>query len=82
MLRSSFGSASVWGTLALLAATGTASAQWFPFSGGNSCNCGPRPTLMGSAPIMQSASNVSYGAAYGAGAVQCGQPVPARSNNR
>ena len=64
MVRSLFGSASVWGSLAVLALSGSASAQWFPFGGGNSCNCGTRPTLMGPAPIMQSASYSSFGAAY------------------
>jgi hypothetical protein len=82
MVRSLFGSAFVWGSLAVLAASGTASAQWFPFGGGNSCNCGTRPTLMGSAPFMQSASFSSYGAAYptqqtayATDSVSCGQPI-------
>ena len=81
MLRSLFGSASVWGSLAVLAMTGTASAQWFPFGGGKSCGCGPRPTLMGPAPFMQSAST-SFGAAYpvhqtayATESVSCGQPI-------
>jgi hypothetical protein len=74
MLRSTFGSASLWGTLALLAASGTASAQWLPFGGGNSCNCGARSTAM-APPMFQSASTASYSAAYTADAVQCGQPV-------
>ena len=75
MFRSSFGSASVWGILAVLAAAGTVQAQWFPFGGGNSCNCGPRPAMMGSAPIMRSASTASFGAAYSADGMQCGQPI-------
>ena len=82
MVRSLFGSASVWGSLAVLALSGSASAQWFPFGGGNSCNCGTRPTLMGPAPIMQSASLSNFSAAYPVNqtayttsAVSCGQPV-------
>jgi hypothetical protein len=82
MVRSLFGSASVWSSLAVLALSGSASAQWFPFGGSNSCNCGPRPTLLGSAPIMQSASFSSYGAAmpayqtaYATESVSCGQPI-------
>lgn len=71
MARSMFGSASVWGSLAVLAMTGTASAQWFPFGGSNSCGCGTQPT-MNSARFMQSAS---YSAAYTSQAVSCGQPV-------
>ncbi len=82
MIRSFFGSTSVWGSLAVLALSSSASAQWFPFGGGNSCNCGPRPTLLGTAPIMQSASYSSFGAAYpvhqtayGTSDVSCGQPI-------
>ena len=78
MARSLFGSASVWGSLAVLAMTGSASAQWFPFGGSSSCNCGARPTLM--APFSQSASYTSaynpvYQTAYTSQAVSCGQPV-------
>lgn len=81
MVRSLFGSASLWGGLAVLAFAGNASAQWFPF-GGSSCNCGARTTM--AAPIMQSASFSSYSAAYNAPvyqtayaseAVSCGQPI-------
>ncbi len=84
MVRSLFGSASVWGSLAVLALTGNASAQWFPFGGGSSCNCGSAPRLMGAAPISQSASYTSFSAAYNPPvyqtayaqeAVSCGQPV-------
>ncbi len=77
MVRSSFGSASFWGCLAVLAATSTASAQWMPFSGGN-CNCGsaPRSTLFGPPPVAYQSASASYSsAAYGAGPVQCGQPI-------
>ncbi|MEI8380469.1 MAG: hypothetical protein WCJ09_10085 [Planctomycetota bacterium] len=78
MARSLFSSASVWGSLAMLAMTGSASAQWFPFGGSNSCNCGARPTMM--APFSQSASyssayNPVYQTAYTSQAVSCGQPV-------
>jgi hypothetical protein len=82
MVRSLFCSKSVWGTLAVLALTGTASAQWFPFGGGSSCNCGARPSMMSSAPIMQSASYSAaynpmpvYQTAYSSQEVSCGQPV-------
>ena len=81
MVRSLFGPAAVWGSMAVLAMSGTASAQWFPFGGGSSCNCGARPTLMGSAPIMQSASSFSaaynpvYQTAYASESVACGQPI-------
>ena len=77
MVRSSFGSASFWGCLALLAATNTASAQWLPFSG-NNCACGtaPRTTLFGPPPVAyQSASAMYSSAAYGGESVQCGQPI-------
>jgi hypothetical protein len=64
----------MWGSLAVLAAAGNASAQWFPFSSGNSCNCGS------SAATMQSASYSSYGTAihqtaYAGDTAQCGQPI-------
>ena len=82
MVRSLFCSKSVWGTLAVLALTGTASAQWFPFGGGSSCNCGTRSSMMSSAPIMQSASYSAaynpmpvYQTAYASQEVSCGQPV-------
>lgn len=83
MVRSLFRPAAVWGSMAVLAMTGTASAQWFPFGGGSSCNCGARPTLMGPAPITQSASYSSFSAAYNpvyqtaysSAAVSCGQPI-------
>lgn len=67
MARSLFCSASAWGGLAVLVASGTASAQWFPFSN-NSCGCG---TATRSASVM----STSYGAAYAAEAVSCGQPI-------
>lgn len=72
MVRSLFAPKSVWGGLAVLAMTGTVSAQWFPFGGGNNCGCAPRTALMGSAPIMQSANFSSYSAAQ---SVECGQPI-------
>jgi len=50
-----------------MAASGTASAQWFPF-GGNSCNCA---TPARSASVM----STSYGAAYAGESVMCGQPI-------
>ena len=77
MVRSSFGSVSFWGCLAVLAATSTASAQWMPFSGSN-CNCGsaPRTTLFGPPPVAYQSASASYSsAAYGAGPVQYGQPI-------
>jgi len=77
MVRSSFGLASFWGGLVLLAATNTASAQWLPFSG-NNCACGPAPrtTLFGPPPVAYQSASASYSsAAYGAESVQCGQPI-------
>lgn len=76
MVRSLFGSAALWSSVAMLVLSGSASAQWFPF-GGSSCNCGARTTAMSSAPIMQSAA---YSAAYNpisyaAESVSCGQPI-------
>ena len=79
MVRSSFGSASFWGGLVMLAATSTASAQWLPFSGGGSnCPCGaaPRTTLFGPPPVAYQTASASYSsAAYGSESVQCGQPI-------
>ena len=77
MVRSSFGLASFWGSLAVLAATSTASAQWLPFSG-NNCACGsaPRTTLFGPPPVAYQSASASYSsAAYGAESIQCGQPI-------
>jgi hypothetical protein len=80
MPRSSFGLASLWGSLTVLSLCGTASAQWFPGTGGSSCGCSA-PTLMGSPPIMRQSAS-AYGAApmmsasYAYGdSVQCGAPV-------
>ena len=77
MVRSSFGSVSFWGCLAVLAVTGTASAQWMPFGGGN-CPCGtmPRTTLFGPPPVAYQSASASFSsAAYGGESVQCGQPI-------
>ena len=82
MVRSSFGSASFWGGLALLAVSSTASAQWMPFSG-NNCGCNTRPSLFGSPPVpFQSASSMYSSAmmpmqrtAMASESVQCGQPI-------
>lgn len=77
MVRSSFGSASFWGCLAVLAATSTASAQWMPFSG-NNCNCGsaPRTSLFGPPPVAYQSASASYSsAAFGSESIQCGQPI-------
>lgn len=76
MVRSLFGSATLWSGLAMLVLSGTASAQWFPF-GGNSCNCGARTSSFSSAPMMQSASfGAAYNpVAYAAESVSCGQPI-------
>ncbi|MEK6257469.1 MAG: hypothetical protein AABP62_02520 [Planctomycetota bacterium] len=77
MVRSSFGSVAFWGSLAVLAATSTASAQWFPFSGSN-CPCGtaPRATLFGPPPVAYQSASMSYSsAAYATESVQCGQPI-------
>ena len=74
MVRSSFGSVSFWGALAVLAATSTASAQWLPFSG-NNCACGsaPRTTLFGPPPVAYQSASASYSsAAYGG---EYGQPI-------
>lgn len=82
MVRSSFGSASFWGGLALLAVSSTASAQWMPFSG-NNCGCNTRPSLFGPPPVpFQSASSMYSSAmmpmqrtAMVSESVQCGQPI-------
>ena len=84
MVRSSFGSVAFWGSLAILAATSTASAQWMPF-GGNNCPCGtaPRTTLFGPPPVAYQSASASYSSAampiyrtaYGNESVQCGQPI-------
>lgn len=84
MVRSSFGSVSFWGGLALLAASSTASAQWLPFSGNNcGCNGNTRSTLFGPPPVaFQSASSSCCSAAMPiqrtalfSESVQCGQPI-------
>ena len=83
MVRTLLSSATVWSGLMFLSMTGSASAQWFPFGGGNSCGCGTRTSLMGPAPISQSASYSSFSAAYNpvyqtasaSDVVQCGQPI-------
>lgn len=80
MPRSMFGLTSLWGSLAVLTFCGTASAQWFPGSGGSNCGCSA-PTLMGQPPIVHQTA-----AAFGAApmmpvsyayndAVVCGPPV-------
>lgn len=82
MVRSSFGSASFWGGLALLAVSSTASAQWMPFSG-NNCGCNTRPSLFGPPPVpFQSASSMYSSAmmpmqrtAMASESVHCGQPM-------
>lgn len=80
MPRSLFGLASLWGGLTVLTFCGSASAQWFPGSGGN-CGCSSAPTLMGPPPIIHQ-SAAAFGAApmmpvsYAANdMVQCGPPV-------
>lgn len=80
MVRSLFCSQSMWGTLAVLALSGTASAQWFPFGGGSSCNCNSGASMMSSAPIMRSASYSAasfpaYQTAMATQDVSCGQPI-------
>lgn len=81
MVRSSFGLASFWGSLAVLAATSTASAQWLPFSG-NNCGCGT-PSLFGPPPVAYQSASASYSSAampiyrtaMASESVQCGQPI-------
>ncbi len=80
MPRLSFGLASLWGGLTVLSLCGSASAQWFPGSGGRSCGCSA-PSYMGPPPIMRQTA-----AAFGAApmmpssyayndAVECGAPI-------
>lgn len=77
MPRSTFGLASLWGGLAVLSFCGSASAQWFPGSGGGNCGCSSA-SYMGAPPIMRQTA-AAFGAApmmtasYAYGD-QCGAP--------
>lgn len=79
MVRSSFGWASFWGSLAVLVSTSTVSAQWLPFGGGNcGCNTAPRAALFSPPPMLSQASCNSCSAApvyQSAFAETCGQPI-------
>lgn len=78
MPRSMFGLASLWGGLTVLSICGTASAQWYPGSGGSSCGCSA-PSYMGPPPIMrQTAAFFGAAAATPTGYAMndvCGPPI-------
>lgn len=82
MVRNSIRTASIWAGVTLLAMSGSASAQWMPFSGNCGCNgAAPRSTLFGPPPMSQvscascSAAMPVYQSAYHTASVECGQPI-------